>query len=286
MIKRKPHWLKVRPPSDEAIRLKRFLKKLKLHTVCEEAHCPNIHTCWGGGTATLMLMGDICTRGCRFCNVNHGKPSPLDPLEPQRVADAVAKLKLDYVVLTSVDRDDLPDFGASHLAEAIITIKKKYPEVIVEALIPDFQGKIELLSKVVSASPEVIGHNIETVERLTPKVRDVRAGYRQSLEVLRNVKILDHKIYTKSSIMLGLGETEEEVITTMYDLKKARVDILTLGQYLQPSPKHLEVVEYIHPDKFSYYKKLGEEMGFLYVASGPLVRSSYKAGELFDKSLA
>lgn len=233
-----------------------------------------------------MLMGDICTRGCRFCNVNHGKPSPLDPLEPQRVADAVAKLKLDYVVLTSVDRDDLPDFGASHLAEAIITIKKKYPEVIVEALIPDFQGKIELLSKVVSASPEVIGHNIETVERLTPKVRDVRAGYRQSLEVLRNVKILDHKIYTKSSIMLGLGETEEEVITTMYDLKKARVDILTLGQYLQPSPKHLEVVEYIHPDKFSYYKKLGEEMGFLYVASGPLVRSSYKAGELFDKSLA
>jgi len=257
-----------------------------LHTVCEEAHCPNVHECWGGGTATIMLMGSVCTRGCRFCAVTSGHPKGyLDPLEPWKVAQVISEWGLDYIVLTSVARDDLPDGGAEHFAKTIRAIKQKTPRTLVEVLIPDFRGDINALKTVVDAQPDVIDHNIETVERLTPRVRDRRASYRQSLAVLENVKKLDPTRYTKSSIMVGLGETDEEVLQTMRDLRAVGVDILTIGQYLRPSPRHIEVVEYVHPDKFAQWKEAGEALGFRYVASGPLVRSSYRAGEFFVKSL-
>ncbi len=233
-----------------------------------------------------MLMGDVCTRGCRFCAVASGQPNGyLDPLEPWKVAQVLSAWGLDYVVLTSVARDDLPDGGAQHLAKVIGAIKQKNPQILVEILIPDFRGNIDSLRKVVAAQPEVIGHNIETVERLTPKVRDCRANYRQSLMVLENVKKLDPRRYTKSSIMVGLGETDAEISQTMRDLRAVGVDILTLGQYLRPSQRHLAVVEYVHPDKFTGWKRFGESLGFRYVASGPLVRSSYRAGEFFIKNL-
>jgi lipoic acid synthetase len=241
-----------------------------LHTVCEEAHCPNVHECWGGGTATIMLMGSVCTRGCRFCAVTSGHPKGyLDPLEPWKVAQVVSEWGLDYIVLTSVARDDLPDGGAEHFAKTIRAIKQKTPRTLVEVLIPDFRGDINALKTVVEAQPEVIGHNIETVERLTPKVRDRRASYRQSLAVLENVKKLDPTRYTKSSIMVGLGETDEEILQTMRDLRAVGVDILTIGQYLRPSPRHLEVVEYVHPQKFAQWKEIGEALGFRYVRLDP-----------------
>ena len=286
-FERKPDWLKIRPPSGENyLQIKQTLRKYGLHTVCEEAHCPNVYECWGGGTATLMLMGDVCTRGCRFCAVTSGHPHGyLDPLEPWKTAQVLKEWGLDYVVLTSVCRDDLPDGGAGHFARTICAIKITNTEMLVEVLIPDFRGDIEALKKVVEAKPDVIGHNIETVERLTPKARDRRANYRQSLSVLEHVKRLDTNIYTKSSIMLGLGETEEELFQTMRDLRAVGVDILTLGQYLRPSLRHLPVVKYVHPDEFAYYKEKGKELGFLYVAAGPLVRSSYRAGEFFIKAM-
>lgn len=286
-VQRKPSWLKVRPPAGENYqRLKALLRGLDLYTVCEEAHCPNIHECWGGGTATIMLMGDTCTRGCRFCNVKSGNPRGwLDPLEPENVGWAVSQLGLDYVVLTSVDRDDLPDGGAAHFARTIGAIKAKAPNVIVEALIPDFQGDVDALRTVVDARPEVIDHNIETVESLTPKVRDPRATYGQSLSVLKNVKKLNRHIYAKSSLMLGLGETDEEVLCTMQDLRDAHVDILTLGQYLQPSLRHLQVAQFMPPAKFDELREQAEALGFLYVAAGPVVRSSYRAGEYFLSAL-
>ncbi len=283
---RKPSWLKVRPPGGgEYARIRRGLRRLGLHTVCEGARCPNVHECWGSGTATVMLLGEVCTRNCRFCAVAKGRPEPPDPEEPEKVAQAVAAWGLDYVVLTSVSRDDLPDGGAAHFAKTVEALKRRKPGVLVELLIPDFQGKMESLKRVVEAGPDVVGHNLETVERLTPLVRDRRAGYRRSLEVLAEIKRLEPSIYTKSSIMLGLGETEEEVLQTMRDLREAGVDFLTLGQYLQPTLRHLEVQEYITPEKFDSYRQLGEELGFLAVASGPLVRSSYRAGELFLKAL-
>jgi len=233
-----------------------------------------------------MLMGAVCTRGCRFCAVTSGHPNGyLDPLEPWKVAHVISEWGLDYIVLTSVARDDLPDGGAEHFAKTIRAIKQKTPRTLVEVLIPDFRGDINALKTVVDAQPEVIGHNIETVERLTPKVRDRRASYRQSLTVLENVKKLDPTRYTKSSIMVGLGETDAEILQTMRDLRDVGVDILTIGQYLRPSPRHLEVVEYVHPEKFAQWKEIGEALGFRYVASGPLVRSSYRAGEFFIKSL-
>lgn len=233
-----------------------------------------------------MLMGDVCTRGCRFCAVTSGHPNGyLDPLEPWKVAQVVSQWGLDYVVLTSVCRDDLPDGGAEHFAQTIRAIKQKAPTTLVEVLIPDFRGDINALEKVVSARPDVIGHNIETVERLTPKVRDRRATYWQSLTVLENVKRLDPTRYTKSSLMVGLGETDAEILQTMRDLRAVGVDFLTIGQYLRPSPRHIEVIEYVHPEKFARWKEIGEAMGFRYVASGPLVRSSYRAGEFFIKSL-
>lgn len=284
---RKPDWLRVRYPSgDNYEKIKGRLRSHNLHTVCEEAHCPNMAECWGGGTATFMLMGDTCTRGCRFCMVKSGNPhGTLDVFEPVKVADAIADLGLRYVVITSVDRDDLVDGGAGHFASTIRAIKKRDANVITEVLIPDFQGNLEDVKKIVDAGPEVIAHNIETTRTLTPKVRDPRAAYEQSLRVLKATKSLNPSIYTKSSIMTGLGEVESEIVTTIEDLRAVNVDILTLGQYLRPSKGHIPVSEYVSPDKFEHYKQLAENLGFLYVASGPFVRSSYRAGEFFLEAL-
>lgn len=282
----KPQWLTISPPKGESYQnLKELFRNLNLHTVCEEAHCPNVHECWGGGTATLMLMGDVCSRACRFCMVTPGKPQGvLDQLEPDNVSFALSQMGLTYVVLTSVDRDDLPDGGASHFAKTIRLVKEKNPGMLVEVLIPDFQGDLADLKQVVDARPDVIAHNIETTMSLTHKVRDPRAHYWQSLSVLRNVKKLSDRIYTKSSIMVGLGETEDEVTQAMVHLRRADVDFLTVGQYLRPSHRHLEVVEYVKPEQFERYRSIGEELGFRYVASGPLVRSSYRAGEFFIRT--
>ena len=287
LAERKPEWLRVRPPAGENYaHLKSLLRSLDLHTVCEEAHCPNVGECWGGGTATIMLLGDTCTRGCRFCAVRSGNPhGVVDPDEPRKVAVAIADLSLTYVVLTSVDRDDLPDGGAAHFASTIREIKQRNPEILVEALIPDFQGDMEAVRCVVDAGPDVLDHNLETVRRLQTAARDRRAGYDQSLAVLRAAKAMRPGIYTKSSIMLGLGETEGEVLEALRDLRAVDVNILTLGQYLRPSAWHLPVQEFVSPDRFDAYRGIAERMGFLYVASGPLVRSSYRAGEFFLESV-
>jgi lipoyl synthase len=283
----KPEWLTVRPPGGENhSQLKELFGSLGLHTVCEEAHCPNVQECWGGGTATLMLMGDVCSRACRFCMVTPGKPSgALDQLEPENVAFALSQMGLTYVVLTSVDRDDLPDGGASHIAKTIRLVKEKNPNLLVEVLIPDFQDDLASIKEVVEARPDVLAHNIETTMSLTPRVRDPRAHYWQSLSVLRNIKKLDPRVYTKSSIMVGLGESEEEVTQAMLHLRRAGVDFLTVGQYLRPSHRHLVVEEYVRPEQFERYRAIGEGLGFSYVASGPLVRSSYRAGEFFIRNL-
>jgi lipoic acid synthetase len=275
-------WLRVRAPAGENYtKVKQSLRSLNLHTVCEEARCPNISECWGTGTATIMIMGDICSRGCRFCAINSGKPVLLDAGEPERVAKAIKEWRLRYVVITSVCRDDLEDGGAEHIAKTIKAIKLLCPTIIVESLIPDFRGDDGSIKKIVKSKPEVISHNIETVPRLTPKVRDARASYEQSLLVLKKIKDINSLIYTKSSIMLGLGESEEEVIQTIKDLRSVGVSILTIGQYLQPTPKHLPLIEFIAPEKFNWFREIAERMGFVYVASGPLVRSSYRAGEFF-----
>jgi lipoic acid synthetase len=280
----------MRPPSGQRFtEIKRELRDRNLHTVCEEANCPNLGECWSGrdgpGTATFMLMGDRCSRGCNFCDVQTGGMEPLDPDEPENVADAVAEIGLDYVVLTSVDRDDLPDQGASHFARTIRAIKERDSSILVEVLIPDFQGEPELVREIIDARPDVIAHNIETVERLQWPVRDRRAGYEQSLSVLEQVQ-RESDIYTKTSIMLGLGEYAHEIYQTLSDLREADVDIVTLGQYLQPSRSHLDVYDYVHPDAFDTWQRVAEEeLDFLYCASGPMVRSSYKAGELFVDAL-
>src|SRR3990170_4099822 len=283
LAERKPEWLRVKPPSGENyVHLKGLFRSLDLHTVCEEAHCPNVWECWGGGTATIMLLGDTCTRGCRFCAVKSGNPHGLLDLdEPRKVAMALAEMDLTYVVLTSVDRDDLPDGGAGHFARTIREIKARRPDMIVEALIPDFQGDREAVRAVVDAGVDVLDHNVETVERLQAVVRDRRATYAQSLAVLRDAKGARRDLYTKSSIMLGLGETREEVLQTMRDLRATDVDIVTLGQYLRPSDWHLPVQEYVSPETFDALREAGEALGFLYIAAGPLVRSSYRAGEFF-----
>lgn len=286
----KPDWLKVRAPSGENYtRIKGLLSELKLATVCQEAKCPNMGECWSGGTATFMLMGEICTRGCRFCNVKTGNAKlglpPVDPFEPEKVAFSISQMKLTYVVITSVDRDDMPDQGADHFARTVRTIKKLDPNLIVEILTPDFRGEENLILHLAESQPDVFAHNIETVERLTPSVRDPRAKYRQSLRVLQLVKEHDSKMHTKSSIMLGLGEKEEEIVQTLKDLRAVGCDVVTFGQYLQPTEKHLKVIEFITPEKFSQWQSIAESMGFLYVASGPLVRSSYRAGEFFMKGM-
>lgn len=283
----KPKWFKIRPPSgNEYSHIKQTLRKHGLYTVCEEARCPNLSECWGSGTATFMIMGDTCTRGCRFCAVSTGKPQALDPAEPIKVARSLADWGLEYAVITSVDRDDLEDGGSAHFAQTIRAIKE-HTDTKVEVLIPDFQGDPEALKRIVDAEPDVIAHNIETVERLSPKVRDRRADYRQSLRVLEMVKEFKPEQYTKTSIMLGLGETQDEVRQSMKELRDINVDVLTLGQYLRPtrSKRHLEVEQYLSLEAYADYKKMGESMGFLYVASGPMVRSSYRAGELFMKGL-
>ena len=284
---RKPEWLRVRPPAGAVYQeVSKLLNSLNLSTVCREARCPNIGECWNGGTATVMLMGDVCSRGCRFCNVKTGNPrGRLDKNEPENTARAVARLRLNYVVLTSVDRDDLPDEGAEHFAKTVSRIKEGSPDLFVEVLTPDFSGRRDCLNKIVSAGPDVFAHNVETVERLSPKVRDPRAGYKQSLGVLEWVKKRSSVVYTKSSLMLGLGETKEEVLSALKDLRGAGCDVVTFGQYLRPARRHLPVQEYIPPAEFENWKNRALAMGFLYCASGPLVRSSYRAGEFFMKSL-
>ncbi len=283
LAERKPAWLRVRPPAGENyVHLKTLFRSLDLHTVCEEARCPNVAECWGGGTVTIMLMGDTCTRGCRFCAVKSGNPhGVLDIGEPEKVAMALAGMDLSYVVLTSVDRDDLPDGGAAHFAATVREIKAQRPDMLVEALIPDFQGDLEAVRRVVESGVDVLDHNVETVERLQGTVRDRRANYAQSLAVLRGAKTMREGLFTKSSIMLGLGETRDEILQTMRDLRANDVDILTLGQYLRPSDWHLVVNEYVPPEIFDELRDIGESMGFAYVAAGPLVRSSYRAGEFF-----
>ena len=283
----KPSWLKVRAPSGENYaRIKDMLGELKLATVCQEAKCPNIGECWSGGTATFMLMGEVCTRGCRFCHIKTGNPKgAIDPFEPEKVAYSISQMDLEYVVITSVDRDDLEDQGVSHFARTVSTIKKLDPELIVEILTPDFRGERRLIDELVLSKPDVFAHNIETTERLTPGVRDPRATYRQSLNVLQFVKDKDPSRYTKSSIMLGLGEKDDEVVQALRDLRSVGCDVVTFGQYLQPTKRHLNVEEYITPEKFKEWQTIAEGLGFLYVASGPLVRSSYRAGEFFMKGL-
>ena len=284
--RRKPDWLKMRPPSGRQFTdIKQTLRDRDLHTVCEEANCPNMGECWSGrngpGTATFMLMGDRCSRGCNFCDVETGGMEPLDPAEPANVAAAVAEIGLDYVVLTSVDRDDLPDQGAGHFARTIREIKKRDPGILVEVLIPDFRGDPDCVRQIIDAGPDVIAHNVETVERLQWPVRDRRAGYDQSLSVLEQVAA-ESTVCTKTSLMLGVGEYDHEIYRTLSDLREADVDVVTLGQYLQPSRSHLDVFDYVHPDAFETWRRVAEEeLGFLYCASGPMVRSSYKAGELF-----
>jgi lipoic acid synthetase len=287
---RKPEWLKMRPPSGERFtEIKSTLREHDLHTVCEEASCPNLGECWSGrngpGTATFMLLGERCSRGCNFCDVETGGMEPLDPDEPANVAQAVAEIGLEYVVLTSVDRDDLPDQGAGQFAQTIREIKKRDPSILVEVLIPDFQGEERLVGKIIDARPDVIAHNVETVERLQWPVRDRRAGYEQSLSVLEQVAT-ESDAYAKTSLMLGVGEHHHEVYQTLRDLRAVGVDVVTLGQYLQPSRSHLEVADYVHPDVFDTWARVAEaELDFLYCASGPMVRSSYRAGELFVEAL-
>lgn len=283
----KPPWIKMRAPAGQRyMELKDLLKGLNLATVCQEAQCPNIGECWGGGTATIMLMGEVCTRGCRFCNVKTGNPrGRLDAEEPRKVAEAVSLMGLDYVVLTSVDRDDLPDEGSSHFARTVRLLKLKSPDLIVEVLTPDFKGHEPFVAAIVDAEPDVFAHNVETVERLQRRVRDPRAGYAQSLRVLQFVKERDGSRYTKTSLMLGLGETDEEVRRTLRDLRGVGCDVVTFGQYLQPQKRHLPVEAFVAPEKFREWQAEAEAMGFLYVASGPLVRSSYRAGEFFMKGV-
>ncbi|EPS65537.1 lipoyl synthase, mitochondrial, partial [Genlisea aurea] len=289
----KPKWMKESIPGGEKYtRIKKKLRELKLHTVCEEARCPNLGECWSGGetgtaTATIMILGDTCTRGCRFCNVKTSRtPPPPDPNEPLNVAEAIASWGLDYVVITSVDRDDLPDQGSGHFAETVQNLKKLKPNMLIEALVPDFRGDSSCVERVAKSGLDVFAHNIETVEELQSFVRDHRANFDQSLDVL--VKAKDYApsgTLTKTSIMLGCGETPEQVVKTMEKVRAAGVDVMTFGQYMRPSRRHMPVSEYITPEAFETYRILGMDMGFRYVASGPMVRSSYKAGEFYIKSM-
>jgi lipoyl synthase len=278
----KPSWLRIRPPSGDTFSsVRHTIHSAGLVTVCQEARCPNLSECWSGGTATFMVLGDTCTRGCRFCHVKTGfKGQAVDHNEPEKIAVAVSKWGLKYVVLTSVDRDDLPDQGSGHFAKCISALKNKRPDILVEVLTPDFRGDAFCVKTIVDSKPDVFGHNVETVSRLQKKVRDPRAGYEQSLSVLKQAKELG-QTYTKSSLMLGFGETSDEVSQTLDDLRASGVDVVTFGQYLQPSKNHIPVTEYVSPKMFASYQKMAEEKGFLYCASGPFVRSSYKAGELF-----
>ncbi len=272
---RLPRWMKMQLPKGESYsRVKNLVAKHHLHTICTSGNCPNIGECWNRGTATLMILGDICTRNCRFCGVTTGKPLPPDADEPWRIAESVRIMQLKHAVITSVDRDDLPDLGAGFWAQTIREVKKQNPETKIEVLIPDFQGKTELIQKVIDAAPEVISHNMETVERLTPQIRSA-AKYRTSLEVIRYIAASG--IIAKSGIMLGLGETEAEVLQVMDDLRAVGCKVMTIGQYLAPTISHIQVKEYITPEQFEMYRTIGLQKGFSFVESSPLVRSSYRA---------
>ena len=276
---KKPDWIKVRLPSNPVFfSTKALVSDLRLHTVCESAQCPNRWECWSQGTATFMIAGDRCTRACGFCAVTTAKPFALEHDEPQRVAEAVMRMKLKHVVITAVARDDVPDGGALHFARTIEAIRERDPEIIIEVLVPDFNGKDDSLRTVLKAAPHIFNHNLETVERLTPVVRS-RAKYKLSLEFLARAKELRPDITTKSGIMLGLGETETEIFQAMDDLREHGVEVLTMGQYLRPTPQHLPVVEYIRPEVFDLYGEIARKKGFTHVASGPLVRSSYHAAD-------
>ncbi|KAG7847007.1 hypothetical protein KL941_002800 [Ogataea angusta] len=288
---RLPSWLKVPIPKGKSFHsLKKDVRELKLATVCEEAKCPNIGECWGGkkseATATIMLMGDTCTRGCRFCSVKTNRnPGPLDPNEPENTAEAISRWGLGYVVLTTVDRDDLPDGGSHHLRSTVEKIKEKAPQILVECLSGDFRGDLEMVKVLASSPLDVFAHNLETVEDLTPHIRDRRATYRQSLSVLRTAKETNGNLVTKTSLMLGFGETDDQLLQTLKDLRENNVDVVTFGQYMRPTKRHMKVVEYVTPEKFEHWKNVALDMGFLYCASGPLVRSSYKAGEAFIENV-
>ncbi len=278
---RRPEWLKLRPFDKATLAtMGRLTKSLKLHTVCESARCPNRQECFSRVTATFMILGDVCTRDCTFCAVESGQPGNPDPAEPDHVVAAVAKLGLRYVVITSVTRDDLPDGGASHFARTIDAIHECDPCIVVEALIPDFEGSLSALRMVADTPLAVLNHNVETVPRLYPAVRP-QADYPRSLEVLRQARLLNSTLRTKSGLMVGLGETKDEVIELMADLRRVKCDVLTVGQYLAPSLKHHKVVRFVHPEEFAEYEEVGRRMGFAYVAAGPLVRSSYHAGETY-----
>lgn len=276
---KKPEWIKVRLPTNPVFfSTKALISDLRLHTVCESAQCPNRWECWSQGTATFMIAGERCTRACGFCAVSTAKPFALEADEPQRVAEAIRRMKLKHVVITAVARDDLKDGGANHFARTIQAVRDMDPTMIIEVLTPDFNGREESLREVLDAAPHIFNHNVETCERLTPVVRS-RAKYRLSLEVLQRVKQMSPRVVTKSGVMLGLGETETELFQTMDDLRDADVQVLTIGQYLRPSPQHLPVVDYIHPDQFKTYQEIAYAKGFEHVSSGPLVRSSYHAGD-------
>jgi lipoic acid synthetase len=274
-FKRKPDWLRVKlPTGKEYAQVRQIVSTHKLHTICESGNCPNMGECWGAGTATFMILGNICTRSCGFCAVATGRPLPADLKEPERVAESVRLMNVKHCVITSVDRDDLKDGGSSIWVETINAIRRVSPQTKFETLIPDFQGKWENLQRIIDVNPDIVSHNLETVRRLTKQVR-IQAKYDRSLEVLKKLK--DAGVKTKSGVMLGLGETEAEVIETMDDLRAVGCDVLTLGQYLQPTPKHLPVAEFIRPEQFAKYKEIGLSKGFRFVESGPLVRSSYHA---------
>ncbi|MCX7711501.1 MAG: lipoyl synthase [Clostridia bacterium] len=284
MIQNKPDWLRVRVPAKGSFdEVEKLLSKLSLHTVCEEASCPNMCECFSRKTATFMILGKVCTRNCTFCNVTKGSTETLDETEPYHVAQAVKELGLKHVVITSVTRDDLPDGGAGQFAAVIKEIRKVSKKVVIEVLIPDFGGDLDSLRIVMNAKPEIINHNIETVPRLYPEVRPM-AVYRRSLDLIKRIKTIDSSIYTKSGMMVGLGESEKEVAEVFADLRNAGCDLLTVGQYLAPSKKHHPVIEYIHPDQFAKYKKIAEDLGFKHVSSAPLVRSSYLADQALMES--
>ncbi len=281
---RRPEWMKVRAPSRDGryFDVQKLVHGLSLNTICEEARCPNISECWGRGTATFQILGDTCTRACRYCYVHSGRPdSPPDALEPLRVAQAAAQMELKHVVVTSVDRDDVPDRGAAHFAATIRALKAKLPEASVEVLTPDFLGvEEEALQTVLAARPDVFNHNIETVRRIHPNMRGAKASYDTALWLLRRAKeVADYDVLTKSGIIVGLGETNDEVVETMRDLRANGVDVVTIGQYLQPSAKHTRIDRWVHPDEFRWFREQGEALGFGSVFSGPLVRSSYRADE-------
>ena len=279
---KKPPWLKKRiPPFQDIQKVKSILEQTDLHTVCEEARCPNLGECFSRGTSTFLILGKVCTRNCGFCAVEYGAPAPPDATEPQKVAQAVQKMGLQYVVVTSVTRDDLPDGGASLFAKTVQAIRALDPKIKIEVLIPDFQGDLASLKIVLKESPDVLNHNIETIARLYPEVRP-QADYKRSLQLLKKSKDLYSEIFTKSGFMLGLGETHQEVLELLKDLREVGCNFLTIGQYLQPRPDRLPVLRFVPPEEFEEYKRIGEMMGFKAVASGPFVRSSFQASEMFD----